>query len=834
MTHNNESLIDVQIRLESEMTDKGIARYMKQVSDSKEKGTEDKLVAAQVLMQHHTGKLQVALTEWLAEASIGVAGNRNIAYQYLKNLDPAMVSYVTLKKLLSRVSFPVMLQGAASQLGTAIEDEVKLASVREEERKTYESIIRGAKKRVSDHYKRVYAMRRASEAVTLDTWPELDRIHVGMKLISLAIETLGWFAVETRSVGSKSTKKYLVADPVLIAQMESNHHITSMLRPVYEPMVVQPRDWTTPHDGGYLSSNIRPIKLVKISSKGYYEELESTEMPVVYSAVNALQRTAWQVNTKVLDILTQMWERGYEQAGLPARVAPDMPVKPWDIETNEEARKDWKNKTAKAHQHIIMERSKRASVSFCINVATRYNSYSKIYMPYQLDFRGRIYSVPAFNPQGPDFMKALLRFSLGKPLGANGAQWLAMQGSNVAGNDKCSLEDRVQWVLDNEAAILDCAAAPMENKGWCTEINGQTIDKPWQFLAFCFEWAGYREFGESFVSKIAIALDGSCSGLQHFSALLRDDKGGAAVNLIPADTPQDVYGLVAEKVNISLRSTVASEQSQIQDDRADMARQWLEFGVDRKVCKRAVMTLSYGSTQYGFKDQLLDDVISPAFAKAEAARQRGETEGIELPFTGDGYRAAIFMAAEIWNAVTKTLVKSVEAMAWLQQAAAAVSAEGLPVRWSTPVGFPVMQAYWNVEDRRIKTSLQGAIIKLTMGERTDVLDTRHQRNGISPNVVHSLDAAHMMLTTVRAEQEHIKSFAMIHDSFGTTAAETEDLFRIVRESFVEMYEETDVFRNFRGEIMRQLSPDALKALPNLPEPGTLDLSGVLDSKYCFA
>lgn len=834
MTAHTESLIDIQIKLEEQMTSTGIDRYMKQVTISKEKGTEDKLQAAQTLMQHHTAKLEEAIKGWLAEASTGTAGNNNIAYKYIRDLDPSMVAYVTLKKLLARVSNPVMIQGAASQLGSALEDEVKLAQVREEERKTYESIMRGAKKRVSDHYKRVYAMRRASEAVELDTWPEIDRVHVGMKLIGMAIDTLGWFSIETRSVGSKSTKKYLVADPTLLEQIEANHHMTSMLRPVFEPMVVQPRDWTTPHDGGYLSTNIRPLNLVKISSKGYYEELEATDMPVVYAAVNALQRTAWQVNTKVLEVLTQMWELGHENAGLPARIAPDMPIKPWDIETNEEARKDWKNKTAKAHQHIIQEYSKRASVTFCINVATRYNSYSKIYMPYQLDFRGRIYSVPAFNPQGPDFMKALLRFSLGKPLGANGAQWLAMQGSNVAGNDKCSLEDRVQWVLDNEEAILACAASPLENQGWCTEINGQVIDKPWQFLAFCFEWAGYCEFGEAFVSKIAIALDGSCSGLQHFSALLRDDQGGAAVNLTPSDTPQDVYGLVADKVNISLRSIVASQCSSIKDDKSDMARQWLEFGVDRKVCKRAVMTLSYGSTQYGFKDQLLDDVLTPAFAKAESARQRGETEGIELPFSGDGYRAAIFMAAEIWDAVTKTLVKSVEAMAWLQEAAKAVSAEGLPVRWSTPVGFPVMQACWDIKDRRILTALQGGMIKVTIGERTDVLDKRRQSSGISPNVVHSLDAAHMMLTTARAEQAGIKSFAMIHDSFGTTAAQTEDLFRIVRESFVEMYEETDVFRNFRGEIMRQLSPEAAKLLPNLPEPGTLDLSGVLDSKFCFA
>ena len=614
--------------------------------------------------------------------------------------------------------------------------------------------------------------------------------------------------------------------------MEFNHAFTSEMRPIHEPMVVQPRDWTTPNNGGYISSSIRPLKLVKVGSKGYLEELESTEMPIVYAAVNALQRTAWQINTRVLNVLTNFWEAGHEQADLPSQFGCAMPPKPWDIATNEEALRDWKSATSKAHQQNMEERSKRSSLRFCISTATRYNSFSKIHMPYTLDFRGRIYAVPSLHPQGPDYMKALLRFANGKPLGEHGAQWLAMHGANVAGNDKCSLEERVQWVLDNEAAIVACAAAPLENKGWCTEINGQKIDKPWQFLAFCFEWAGYVEFGESFVSKIPVALDGSCSGLQHFSSLLLDEKGGATVNLTPSDTPQDVYGLVAGYVNVALKAIVASGVSQERDDQVDLARQWLEFGVNRKVCKRAVMTLSYGSTQYGFKDQLLEDVIEPAFASHAEAVKRGTAQG-ELPFTQGGYRAAVFMAAQIWEAVAIPLVKSVEAMQWLQKAAKLVSEEELPIRWSSPVGFPVMQAYFDLKLRRVETALQGKIIKVSVASATDKLCRRAQRNAISPNLVHSLDAAHMMLTVVRAEQEGIKSFAMIHDSFGTTAAETEDLFRVVREAFVEMYTDVDIFENFRAEILRQLGAKA-DLLPPLPDKGTLDLKGVLASKFCFA
>lgn len=830
MTHTTEALIDVQLRLESEMTKRGMDRYMKSVFEAKQSGSEDTLSASQTLIKHHTDKMTEAVQTWLTETAVGKAGNRNIAFKYLRDFDPSVLSFLTLKKLLGRVSTPVVVQRAAKELGTAIEDEIRLAAVRAKERKAYDSIVKGAKLRVSDHYKRIYAMRRANEVIEFDQWPETDRMHVGMKLIDIAITTLGWFTVDTQQIGKNNTQKLLVASPELIAQMDHHHGVTAMLRPVFEPMVVQPRDWTTPHDGGYLSSDIRPLKLVKISSPGYFEELMNTEMPVVYSAVNALQRTAWQINTQILEVITEFWERGHALAKLPAREGQEIPPKPFDIETNEEARMEWRKRAAKVHQANSQERSKRLSVAFTLDVASRYNEYPRLFFPYQLDFRGRIYGVPAFNPQGPDYMKALMRFAGGKPLGEHGSTWLAMHGANVAGNDKCDLEERVQWVMDNEAEIVRCATDPFEHIGWRTEIAGQEIDKPWQFLAFCMEWKGYTEHGDDFVSKLAVALDGSCSGLQHFSAMLRDEVGGAAVNLVPSDKPKDVYGMVAGKVTGTLQGIATSAPLPDGEDHT-FATQWLSFGVNRKTTKRSVMTLAYGSKQYGFKDQLLSDILDPAL---KASTHEGVVDTVKFPFAGDGYKASVFMAGQIWNAVTVTLVKAVEAMTWLQGAASAVSAEGLPIRWASPVGFPVMQAYWDTKSRRIDTALQGSVVKVTMAENTDKLDRKAQANGISPNFVHSCDAAHMMLTTVRATQEGIDAFAMIHDSFGTTAGQTEAMFRIVRESFVEMYTDVDVLDQFRNEIARQLSEEKRDELAELPAKGTLDLAGVLESRFCFA
>jgi DNA-directed RNA polymerase len=114
------------------------------------------------------------------------------------------------------------------------------------------------------------------------------------------------------------------------------------------------------------------------------------------------------------------------------------------------------------------------------------------------------------------------------------------------------------------------------------------------------------------------------------------------------------------------------------------------------------------------------------------------------------------------------------------------------------------------------------------------LDRRKQSSGIAPNYVHSCDAAHLMLAVVRAKQSGIRSFACVHDSFGCPAGEVETFFRVIREAFVEMYETVDVLGSFREEITQQLSDEGKEKLPALPESGTLDLSRITESRYCFA
>ena len=96
-----------------------------------------------------------------------------------------------------------------------------------------------------------------------------------------------------------------------------------------------------------------------------------------------------------------------------------------------------------------------------------------------------------------------------------------------------------------------------------------------------------------------------------------------------------------------------------------------------------------------------------------------------------------------------------------------------------------------------------------------------------------------MFTVVEAKHRGIDNLSLIHDSFGTHAGDTEELFFVVRETMAAMYEQFDVFRDFRNDAWDQLSDENRKALTALdeealPTQGDLDPSIVTQSLYSFA
>lgn len=330
------------------------------------------------------------------------------------------------------------------------------------------------------------------------------------------------------------------------------------------------------------------------------------------------------------------------------------------------------------------------------------------------------------------------------------------------------------------------------------------------------------------------------------------------MNLVPSTKVQDIYRLVADEVNRRLQldfanGTANSLSNKINEKSGEfrdvvelgtktLAAGWLAYGVTRGETKRSVMTLPYGSKEYGFSDQLLEDIIRPAVDRGDGAM-----------FTHPD-QFSRYLAKHIWESVSVVVVAAVEAMEWLQKAAKLLASEVkekktkanpnpevlkpcMAVHWVTPDGFPVWQEYFKPEKRRIDLMFLGTHrMEATVNVRdSKEMDPRKMESGVSPNFVHSQDGSHLRKTVVKANEAYgVTFFALIHDSFGTIPAKAGAMFRAVRETMVETYENNDVLADFRDQFMEQLHESQLEKMPEIPKAGTLDLRLILESDFAFA
>ncbi|HEI0101381.1 TPA: DNA-dependent RNA polymerase [Escherichia coli] len=867
--HYGQDLAVKQLQLEHEAYTEGERRFIKNLERQTERGELADNQVAKPLMQTLVPKIAQAVREWHEGPDGKLSTSRpSVAFTMLSTEEKAVkdrslriscesAAVIILKVILSKLVKPegIPITPMASAIGRTLEDEIRFGRIRDKEKEHFKkAIAENLNKRAGSSYKKAYM--QAVEASMLEqgqledawgTWSPTEAVHVGIKMLEIVIQSTQLVELKRYGAGNAAADVEMVhLSGFWVKKMAQRGFSLAGIAPVYQPCVVPPKPWTGVVGGGYWAKGRRPLPLIRLGSKSAVARYEDVYMPEVYDAVNIIQNTPWKVNKKVLDVVNMVEKLN----NTPIDDIPQMePLKPEDYagETEEEL-KAWKKAAAGIYRREKARQSRRLSLSFIVNQANKFSQFKAIWFPYNMDWRGRVYAVPMFNPQGNDMQKGLLTLAVGKPIGADGFKWLKVHGANCAGIDKVTFEERIKWVEDNHDNIMATAKAPMDSIEWWGKL-----DSPFCFLAFCFEYAGVMHHGLSYSCSLPIAFDGSCSGIQHFSAMLRDHIGGHAVNLTPSGKVQDIYRIVSDRIEEELKVLLVNgtdnEMVTHEDKKTgeiterlklgtrELARQWLTYGMSRKVTKRSVMTLAYGSKEYGFADQVYEDIVMPAIDSGSGAM-----------FT-EPSQASRFMAKMIWEAVSVTVVAAVDAMKWLQGAAKLLAAEVkdkktgeilkpcLPVHWVTPDGFPVWQEYRKKDTTRLNLMFLGSFnLQPTVNKGTKKeLDKHKQESGISPNFVHSQDGSHLRKTVVHTHRKYgVMSFAVIHDSFGTIPADAEYLFRGVRETMVETYRDNDVLLDFYEQFEYQLHESQRDKLPELPKKGKLNIEDILSSDFAFA
>jgi DNA-directed RNA polymerase len=806
-----EDLLRRERQLESQMIGLGAARYY-------ERATADitATVGGKQILKSLIAPTSEAIKTWLEEAKAGKASRNLGVAHFVDQFKPDDVAYIVCRLLVSTSAHGELrkLGFTAMLIARTLEDGMQADAFREQHPKVWVRLQKRLEHAPTPGRKAIiFKMATGKVGFKAIKWDHNTRMRVGVTLIELACAATGAFLVETIYTSGRSWN-VITAAPETLQALDDRLQRCSLMEPHYMPMVVPPKPWTNPFDGGYYDRGLK-LKLVSSPkvSKEYFEELKAAQMPSVYRAINAMQNTPWRINRKVLSVLHEVWDGGATLGGLPQADDQPIPVKPWgeDEPESTDQLNEWKARAARVMDANRKMVSKRFQLQRKLWVAGLYRNEEAIYFPHTLDWRGRVYPVvDALNPQADDTGRALLEFARGMPLGEEGGFWLAVHGANSFGYDKATFQERAEWVVEHQQAIVDSALRPVDGARFWTQA-----DKPWTFLAWCFEWcrmlAHVTNGGqqEDFVSHMPVGMDGSCNGLQNFSAMLRDEVGGTATNLLPQERPADIYQKVADAASAIVDRDAAN---------GEVNAVYWKGKVTRKLAKRPTMTLPYGSGQYGFTDQIVEFL------------QKHKLDTGTAYIHGDDHLCSRYLAKVMYDSLGTVVVKALEAMKWLKEVSSEVAKEKLPVWWTAPTGMPVCQVYRKVVGRIVDFEILGRRFCMSLAIDSDEIDARKQAQGIAPNFVHSLDAAHMVATVVKCLDAGVQDFAMVHDSYGTHAGNVEHLNRLLREAFVEQYSRP-VLQEFVDSVLGRAKQ---AKLPPPPAVGGLDLEGVKASEYFFA
>lgn len=405
----------------------------------------------------------------------------------------------------------------------------------------------------------------------------------------------------------------------------------------------------------------------------------------------------------------------------------------------------------------------------------RISKQPRLHFAITADSRGRLnYRGGLVTPQGSKLCKAALRFADELPLGKVGVKALKVYTANEWGLDKASITKRIEWFDANLDMLMS--------------VN--TPQKAPSLIAYvCAKEVQYTQMKEDALSGLVIHQDGTCNGIQHTAAILRDKHTAATVNLTPTtvdDEPADIYSDVADHVITKV------EGEHLDSVHLDFMKKYYRDSV-----KNAVMISGYGAGKRtimgNFIEYAVERGMNPTYAKKLAE--------------------IVYNAVGVVAPAISVLTEFLKANANMAMATGTQS-----FRWTTPDGFEVVQKYRQRETTRIRCGAFTANIKGI----EQPMDEIKMAGALAPNFVHSMDATHLRMVVNKAECDLVT----IHDSIGSHACNVDHVADVIRCGFVALYIHNNPTKDLCERNDFVYNHDLFI--------GDLSISDVLQSSYFFS
>ena len=730
-----------------------------------------------------------------AQLKAGKAGKYYAHLSPLLTIAPHKVAAVALRVVVDKISMPIRINHLAYEVAEKLWMEAMLQRATRWERLNHKRM----RTRFRDKIKDINRLQNT------EAWTGEQRAAIGGLLVTVIADRTGFIKIEKRKNRHRWVV-YVTATDQCLEFISRYNDSGRMLCPFYLPMFVPPRQWEGATAGGYLT-DVPGYGLVKSQGQHIIDNCVGSE-PYL-KAANHQQSVPWQVNSWVLEQMEHAWEKGIGIGKLIPKDGWPVPPYPKHLPDDHPEVGEWRFTARQVHEKNDRSRNKRIVVAKQLWLARRFADEPELYFPMQLDFRGRYYYKPPYlNPQSNDIGRALLQFANGKPIKDEvEAEWLWVHGANLYGHSKLSWRARLDWAHQNKEAICRSGMDP-----WRMAEFWSQADDAWQFLAFCRAAYQYIERRHTFVCQLPVVLDCTCSGIQHYSALLRNEQMAELVNLMPSDKPQDIYTRVLNAVLEQLRADIGNPH----------AKSWLELQPDRSLTKAVVMTMPYSAT----RNAVFKHCQSWAFERM--LQLYGSTA---WKFKAGSIAAMHYMTTILCEQTANMIGPAKQAMLWFKRLGKLAGESNTSLTWTSPSGLPVRQHYMDLRPVRIPLHHMSAVVKtIALEQETLDLNPTRMGNGLSPNIIHSLDASHMAFATVDAFANGVTNLGGIHDCFATTPAEMRQVRDSVRNTFAQLYSE-DWLATITSELLASLPDELRQTLPKRPVAGQLDIDLVRTANY---
>lgn len=711
----------------------------------------------------------------------------------------------------SDTQFGATLQRIACGIAREWVQEIQIRQAEQVNPAYYQAAMRGleeanvsSRKHISMTVSRV--IRNTLDGLYDNPLNETELLHLGKHGLQGCLEA-GLVEVY-RTTGSQGHIAVYRLPEAVEAFLGDKRAAIIMAKGTNTPMNAPPLDWLALTGGGYYTER-RQLRYPLVNyrktvrrqhTKAFHEACQPAQMAQVYQYVNYLQSMAFQVDLDVYSLVERVWGAGGGAMGMPRTTPPPKPEFPfgegWDKAQASEADllvfREWKRRTTRWHEECRKHQSVVWEMYHFVK-HVREQRGERLYYPVFLDSRGRLYYRASPNPQGTDSAKAVLHFADKKALGKRGVFWLKVHIANCFGVDRAKFAQRAAWTDEHWERLRGSLGRPEESAVY------EEADSPLCAYAAILELHKAIASGnpETFLSGLPIHMDATCSGLQHFSAILRDPVGGAFTNLISGgDEKADIYRQVATLVKRMVDADAAAG--------CPLGQRWTGIEITRNLAKKPVMTYVYGATLSTVAAGVVDYLDEIGYKDPDVAL----------------HKLGFYLAKLMFRAVEETVPAAAAAMRFLRDLMRQVP-QDQPVTFCTAMGFPVVHDYRDEERTRVRVR-SCDMEYVVMYRKLDKVKPQRMQNAISPNFVHSLDGTHLGMTALRM-QAGGRSMVCIHDSFGTHPCDVDAMHSDIREAFIAMYQ-----RDFLADLANQLAVNV-----TYPSTGTLDLNVVRDSEFFF-